>query len=150
MDGGLLLSPVHPIGMSAHPGSLKTAFSITAYNEGGFISALSKCQSSINANAQTRMPVVWLFSAWMAFLVIALYLISLSALKFPHSSSCSPPLSRADSVSSSSSSSYLDHRMRPQVRSARWLHVSSAPVRASWGKKHYSFQRRRFKQPSST
>lgn len=63
MDGGLLSSPVHPIGMSAHPGSLKTAFSITAYNEGGFISALSKCQSSINANAQTHMHVVWLFSA---------------------------------------------------------------------------------------
>lgn len=55
MDGGLLSSPVHPIGMSARPGSLKTAFSITAYNEGGFISALSKCQSSINANAQTCM-----------------------------------------------------------------------------------------------
>lgn len=55
MDGGLLSSPVHPIGMSAHPGSLKTAFSITAYNEGGFISALSKCQSGINANVQTHM-----------------------------------------------------------------------------------------------
>lgn len=53
MDGGLLSSPVHPIGMSAHPGSLKTAFSITAHNEKGFISALSKCQSGINAHRDT-------------------------------------------------------------------------------------------------
>jgi len=48
MHGGSLPSPVHPIGMSAQPGSLKTAFYITAYNERGFISVLSKCQSSFN------------------------------------------------------------------------------------------------------
>ena len=43
-----LPSPVHPIGMSAQPGSLKTAFCITAYNEKGFIRVLSKCQSGFN------------------------------------------------------------------------------------------------------
>lgn len=48
MHGGLLPSPVHPIGMLAQPGSLKTAFYITAYNENGFIRVLSKCQSGFN------------------------------------------------------------------------------------------------------
>lgn len=53
MDGGLLSSPVRPIGMSAHPGSLKTTISITAYNEKGFISRqMMKCQSGINARTQ--------------------------------------------------------------------------------------------------
>lgn len=95
--------------------------------------------------------VVWLiFSASLAFLVMAPYLISLSALKFPHSSSYSLPLICANSVSCSSSSFYLDHRMRPQAWRARWLHVSTAPARVSWGTRHYPFQRRCFKQPSST
>lgn len=48
MHGGSLPSLVHPIGMSAQPGSLKTAFYITAYNERSFISVLSKCQSCFN------------------------------------------------------------------------------------------------------
>lgn len=69
MHGGSFPSPAHPIGMSAQPGSLKTAFYITAYNERGFISVLSKCQRGFNdllstlahSHADSACECVWLF-----------------------------------------------------------------------------------------
>lgn len=100
MHSGSLPSLVHPIDMSVQPGSLKTAFYITAYNENGFNSVLSKCQSSFNdllsARAHTHKHthtqvvfhacvcvscnLVQLFSALLAFSGNPPFFISLSAI----------------------------------------------------------------------
>lgn len=116
MDGGLLSSPVHLIGMSVHPGSLKTAISITASNEKGFISALpANVRTALMlTHKHTRTTHVvqsaaWAFSASLAFSVITPHLISLSAFKFPHWSHYSFPLICTNSVSSSSTPFWLDH-----------------------------------------
>lgn len=69
MHGGPLPSPVYPIGTSVQPGSLKTAFYITAYNERGFISVLSKCQSGFNDLLRALAHTA--FSALLAFSVIS-------------------------------------------------------------------------------
>lgn len=87
MHSGSFPSLVHPIGMSAQPGSLKTAFYITAYNERGFISVLSKCQSGFNdllsalthSHADSVCECVWLFSTAGVFSNLT-YLYSLPAI----------------------------------------------------------------------
>lgn len=117
MHGGSLPSPVHPIGMSMQPGSLKTAFYITAYNEKSFISVLSKCQSSFNdllsTHTHTHSERSCISCARRLFSALLAFFINTNSLILIHSTEANNLYHPHDPISSVSYRNLPRHLILP-------------------------------------